>query len=106
MRETLAASKVVVGQFVEKYGKYYMVRWKELGNKPALKFYNEAITTAPESDAARVAEKKWPNCGQAMIKGFFCVLLSFFGLPTSCRYQSGAGHVKGSETFVRASSFE
>jgi len=58
MRETLAASKVVVGQFVEKYGKYYMVRWKELGNKPALQFYNEAITTAPESDAARVAEKK------------------------------------------------
>ena len=45
MRETLAASKVVVGQFVEKYGKYYMVRWKELGNKPALQFYNEAITT-------------------------------------------------------------
>ena len=58
MRETLAASKVVVGQFVEKYGKYYMVRWKELGNVPALQFYNEAITTAPESEAARVAEKK------------------------------------------------
>ena len=58
MRETLAASKVVVGQFVEKYGKYYMVRWQELGNKPALQFYNEAITTAPESEAARAAEKK------------------------------------------------
>jgi len=58
MRETLAASKVEVGQFVEKYGKYYMVRWKELGNGPALQFYNEAITTAPESEAARVAEKK------------------------------------------------
>jgi outer membrane protein assembly factor BamD len=58
MRETLAASKVEVGQFVEKYGKYYMVRWKELGNAPALQFYNEAITTAPESEAARVAEKK------------------------------------------------
>jgi hypothetical protein len=35
-----------------------MVRWQELGNKPALQFYNEAITTAPESNAARVAEKK------------------------------------------------
>jgi outer membrane protein assembly factor BamD len=58
MRETLAASKVVLGQFVEKYGRYYMVRWQELGNKPALQFYNEAITTAPESNAARVAEKK------------------------------------------------
>ena len=58
MRETLAASKVVVGQFVEKYGKYYMVRWEKLGNKPALQFYNEAITTAPESEAARAAEKK------------------------------------------------
>lgn len=58
MRETLAASKVEVGEFVEKYGKYYMVRWKELGNGPALQFYNEAITTAPESKAARVAEKK------------------------------------------------
>ena len=58
MRETLAASKVEVGRFVEKYGKYFMVRWKELGNGPALQFYNEAITTAPESEAARVAEKK------------------------------------------------
>ena len=35
-----------------------MVRWKELGNGPALQFYNEAITTAPESEAARVAEKE------------------------------------------------
>ena len=35
-----------------------MVRWEELGNKPALQFYNEAITTAPESEAARAAEKK------------------------------------------------
>ena len=58
MRETLAASKVEVGRFVEKYGQYFMVRWKELGNGPALQFYNEAITTAPESEAARVAEKK------------------------------------------------
>ena len=58
MRETLAASKVEMGQYVEKYGKYYMTRWRELGNTPALQFYNEAITTAPESDAAREAEKK------------------------------------------------
>ena len=58
MRETLAASKVEVGKFVEKYGKYYMVHWRELGNRPALQFYNEAITTAPESEAARVAERK------------------------------------------------
>ena len=45
-------------EYVEKYGKYYMTRWKELGNRPALQFYNEAITTAPESEAARIAEKK------------------------------------------------
>lgn len=58
MRETLSASKVEVGKYVEKYGKYYLTNWRELGNKPALQFYNEAITTAPESQAAREAEKK------------------------------------------------
>ena len=58
MRETLAASKVVVGKYIEKYGKYYLTHWRELGNKPALQFYNEAITIAPESGAAREAEKK------------------------------------------------
>jgi tetratricopeptide (TPR) repeat protein len=58
MRETLAASKVIVGKYVEKYGKYYLTHWRELGNRPALQFYNEAITIAPESEAAREAEKK------------------------------------------------
>ena len=58
MRQVLASSKVELGEYVEKYGKYYMTRWKELGNRPALQFYNEAITTAPESEAARIAEKK------------------------------------------------
>jgi tetratricopeptide (TPR) repeat protein len=58
MRETLAASKVEVGEYVEKYGKYYLVNWKDLGNRPALQFYNEAITIAPESKAAREAENK------------------------------------------------
>lgn len=58
MRQTLAESKVEVGKYVENYGKYFMLRWKELGNKPALQFYNEAITTAPESEAARVAEQR------------------------------------------------
>ncbi len=58
MREILSASKLEVGQYVEKFGKYYLTNWKELGNRPALQFYNEAITTAPESDAARKAEVK------------------------------------------------
>jgi tetratricopeptide (TPR) repeat protein len=58
MRETLAASKFEVGQYVEKYGKYYLTHWRELGNRPALQFYNEAITTAPESKAAREAERR------------------------------------------------
>ena len=57
MRESLAQSKLEVGKYVEQYGKYFLVRWKELGNQPALQFYNQAITTAPESDAAREAEK-------------------------------------------------
>lgn len=56
MRQRLAQSKLEIGQYVEKYGKYFLVRWKELGNKPALQFYNQAITTAPESEAAREAE--------------------------------------------------
>ena len=54
----LAASKLEVAQYVEKYGKYFLVRWRELGNRPALQFYNEAINSAPESEAARLAEKK------------------------------------------------
>ena len=58
MRQTLAESKVEVAQYLENYGKYFLVRWKELGDRPALQFYNEAITTAPESQAARIAEKK------------------------------------------------
>ena len=57
MREILAASKVEVGEYVEKYGKFYLTRWRELGDGPAIQFYNEAITTAPESSAARKAEK-------------------------------------------------
>ncbi len=58
MRQTLAASKLEIGAYLEKYGKYFLVRWRELGNGPALQFYNEAITIAPESDAAREAEQK------------------------------------------------
>lgn len=58
MRETLAASKVQAGKYVEEYGKYFMTRWKELGNRPAIQYYNEAITIAPESDAAKIAEKR------------------------------------------------
>ena len=47
MRQVLAASKVEVGEYVEKYGKFYLTRWRELGDGPAIQFYNEAITTAP-----------------------------------------------------------
>tara|TARA_X000000950_G_scaffold273837_1_gene358108 strand:+ start:438 stop:1547 length:1110 start_codon:yes stop_codon:yes gene_type:complete len=56
MRETLAASKVQAGEYLEKYGKFFMTRWKELGYGPAIRFYNEAITLAPESEAAKIAE--------------------------------------------------
>ena len=55
-RESLAQSKLEIGKYVEKYGKYFLIRWRELGNQPALQFYNQAITTAPESEAAREAE--------------------------------------------------
>ena len=58
MRESLAQSKLEVGRYVEKYGKYFLVRWKELGNQPALQFYHQAITSAPESNAAREAEER------------------------------------------------
>lgn len=58
LRQTLASSKLEIARYLEEYGKYFLVRWKELGNGPALQFYNEAITIAPESNAAREAEKK------------------------------------------------
>jgi len=57
MRENLAMSQLEIGRYVENYGKYFLLHWKKLGNQPALQFYNQAITTAPESNAAREAEK-------------------------------------------------
>jgi len=40
-----------------------------------------------------------------MTKFYLCVLLSFFGLVSSCRYQSGLGNANGSETlFVQVVS--
>ncbi|OUU40507.1 MAG: hypothetical protein CBC16_06125 [Verrucomicrobia bacterium TMED56] len=61
MRETLAASKLEIGTYIEEYGKYYLTNWQELGDGPALQFYNEAVTVAPESAAARAAEKRIAN---------------------------------------------
>ena len=34
--------------------------WRDLGDEPSLQFYNEAITVAPESEAAR-------NCGEKIL---------------------------------------
>ena len=61
MRATLAASKLEIGNFVENYGKYFITRWRDLGSLPAMQFYNEAITIAPESEVARDAEKNILN---------------------------------------------
>ena len=61
MREVLSASKLRVGRYVEKYGKYFIVRWRELGDGPALQFYSEAITVAPDSESAREAEVRMAN---------------------------------------------
>ncbi|MFP6887800.1 MAG: tetratricopeptide repeat protein [Opitutales bacterium] len=58
MREVLSASKLQVGRYLEKYGKYFIVRWRELGDGPALQFYNEAVTVAPDSESARAAEAR------------------------------------------------
>ena len=58
MSEILAQSKIEVGEYVEKYGKYFLVRWKELGNEPALKFYREAIDNYTNTKAAREAERR------------------------------------------------
>lgn len=58
MREVLAASKLRVGRYVEKYGKYFIVRWRELGDGPALQFYGDAATIAPESESGRAAEAR------------------------------------------------
>lgn len=58
MRQVLSASKLEIGEYIEDYGKYFLIKWQELGNQPALQFYNEAITVAPESEAARLAEKR------------------------------------------------
>ena len=61
MRATLASSKFEIGNFVENYGKYSSQIGGRLEIPSAMQFYNEAITIAPESDAARKAEKKILN---------------------------------------------
>ena len=44
-----------------------MTRWKELGNRLPFNHYNEAITIAPESEAAKIGnEKGWLNCEPLM----------------------------------------
>jgi tetratricopeptide (TPR) repeat protein len=58
MREVLSASKLRVGRFVEKNGKFFIMHWQELGARPALQFYREAITVAPESESAREAKAR------------------------------------------------
>ena len=47
-----------LGSILKNMESFFLIRWKELGNGPALQFYNEAITIAPESQAARAAEEK------------------------------------------------
>ena len=50
MRESLAQSKLRGrADLLKIMENIFLVRWQELGNQPALQFYNEAITTAPES---------------------------------------------------------
>ncbi len=58
MSENLAQSKIEIGEYVEKYGKYFLVRWRELGNDPAIKFYEEAIDNYTGTQAAREAEER------------------------------------------------
>ena len=61
MREVLSASKLLVGRYVEKYGKFFIIRWRELGDGPAKQFYSEAITVAPDSKSAVEAKTRLEN---------------------------------------------
>ena len=47
-----------LGKYAEDYGKYYLVRWKELGNKPAKRFYERVLEVSNPSDAATEARAR------------------------------------------------
>ena len=38
LRETLASSKLEIGSYLENYGKYFITRWRDLGDEPSLQF--------------------------------------------------------------------
>jgi len=57
LKEQLALSQIEMGEYVEKYGKYFLVNWKELGHGPARNFYYNA-KNYPGTKAAKLADKK------------------------------------------------
>ena len=44
LRQILAASKLEIGSYIENYGKYFLVRWKELGDERKLVFVDIVIS--------------------------------------------------------------
>lgn len=61
MTEMLASSKLELGEYVEKYGRYFMSNWQELsetGGNPSLRFYYDAEDVDRDSEAGREARKR------------------------------------------------
>ena len=61
MTEMLALSKLELGEYVEKYGRYFMSNWQglaETGDNPALRFYYDAEDVDRDSEAGREARKR------------------------------------------------
>ena len=58
LNEIRGESYLELGKYAEDYGKYYLVRWKELGNKPAKRFYERVLEVANPSDAATEARAR------------------------------------------------
>ena len=56
--EIWGESYLELGKYAEDYGKYYLVRWKELGNKPAKRFYERVLEVANPSNAATEARTR------------------------------------------------
>jgi len=58
LKEIWGQSYLELGKYVEDYGKYYLIRWEELGTQPARRFYQRVLEVVNTSEAAREAESR------------------------------------------------
>ena len=101
-RESLAQSKLEIGKYVEKYGKYFLIRWRELGNQPALQFYNRQLQQPRNQRLLGRRKSGLLICG--MSRTFFQVFLTSALLclvGSGCSFKMGSPISGGAHLHIR-----